>query len=251
MDPEPSQAAISAISALQKRVRELEEEKELLTNEINTLNIQVTSKNDTYLRREEELKSATARAQRMINNASNTMVLIQEERAKNNRIKENIAMLEEEINGHSENVKDVALIRKTRTCEMLSINQILQHYEIIFGEIYASMVETRQLTFIDKKALRQVNADPDLLPHPLRDIVKKLKQLPTQFVGQNMQTKRAIIQGLTCAQEHANDLIMELRQLEKKRSSSQTPRRISIEIRNLACQLLVLTQTMKRFKITP
>ena len=245
MAQDTSQAAVSAIAALQRRLRELEDEKSILTKEVEKLNAHVSTNDEDYTKREKEVSEITARANKMLEDSAATLVQIQEERRLNTQLKEDIFTIQQEL-GESEEIataKVQAKINKKK--QIANYDQILNEYESLLSIIFQPpQLVGRQHQINMKKS----DYDIDLLPLGQRRIAKQLQQLPDRYAKQPLNTKRAMIQGLLCTREEANKLAAKIYSLEKKRSISTTPRSITFEIDKYTKQFMILTHEMKRFK---
>ena len=240
MEPEASRAAISAIAALQKRIRELEEEKTTLETEVKSLHSQIEEKNGKFLVRERELQETTIRAKEIISSSSFSLTQIQKAREENEQLKIELQEAEDQY--------QKAISEKIRKPSSQQINILLRQisdYEIIFGDIVEQTQKTQMLP-CNSAILQQLSSDPDLLPQPLRDIVKQLRKLPSTFQNQSITTKRAMVQGICCAREQINRLSDSVRDLHSK-IRKQTPRKLRYEIQTLSAQADVLIQEVSRF----
>ena len=240
-----SEAAITAINALQRRVKELEHEQQELKEEVYTMDLQLQMKDDHFLQRQEELIKATRRARDMINNTTATMRQLKAERVRNEDLKTEIALTEAALNG-TQNVRSDSLI--VRVDELKRIQKNIDAYETLLVDIFAKPWQSIATNYLSTTETRSIKSDPDLLPQPVRDIVQRINKLPRKYKDQDIVTKRAIIQGLICCLEAAGELAAKIHDLEKQQKQTKTPTRVGIEIRNIAMQLYVLTQSINRFK---
>lgn len=241
MEPEASRAAISAIAALQKRIKELEEERITLETEVKSLHTQIDEKNSKFFQREKELQETTIRAKEIISSSSFSLTQIQKAREENEQLKNELEEAEDEY--------QKAISEKIKRPTSQQINVLLRQiseYEIIFQDI-VSQTQKSQMLPCNSTLFLQLVSDPDLLPQPLRDIVKQLRKLPVTFQNQAISTKRAMVQGICCAREHINRLTDEIRELQSQ-IRKQTPRKLRCEIQTLSAQANVLIQEVSRFR---
>lgn len=245
MEVMESEAAITAINALQRRVKELEQEQQELKEEVYTLNMQLQMKDDHFLQRQEELIKATRRARDMINNTTTTMQQLKSERMKNEDLKTQIALTEATLNGTQVAREDSLIVRVD---ELKRIQKNVDAYETLLVDIFANPWQSIAANYLSTSEMRSIKNDPDLLPQPVRDIVQRINKLPKKYKGQDLVTRRTIIQGLICCLEAAGELSAKIHDFEKRQKQTKTPMRVGIEIHNVAVQLYVLTQAINRFK---
>ena len=245
MSKDSSQAAVSAIAALQKRLRELEEEKALLTKEVEKLNNHVTTNDEDYTKREQEISEITARANKMLEDSSSTLVQIQEERRLNQKLKKDIFNAQHDLDESEDAVEEILKERAAKKKQVASLDQVLSEYESLFSVVFQPpQLVGRQHQIRMKKS----DYDVDLLPVGLRRIARQLQQLPERYSKQPITTKRAMIQGLICTREEVNKLAEKIYALERRRCTSTTPRSLSFEIDKYTKQFMILTNEMRRFK---
>lgn len=243
MEVPQSEAAITAIKALQKRVRELEQEKQALNDEIYSLDIQVKLRDEQFANRQHDLVDATEMAKQMVSNAASTMVEIKAERAENERLKQRLALLEEKLGASNPACR-------TQAVQMENLRRVeknITDFESLLAHIFSNQWQSIAASYLKPSELKNSDIDPDLLPRPVRDIVKRMLELPTKYRAQDIIGKRAIIQGLICSLETASDLAVKIHDLEKEQKVSRTPLRFGIEIHGLAIQLYALTRCINRF----
>ena len=245
MDQNSSQAAVSAIAALQKRLRDLENEKATLTKEVEKLNNHVSTNDEDYTKREQEISEITARANKMLEDSAATLVQIQEERRLNTKLRKDIFDAQQQLDESEEAVELILQERAIQKKQVASLDQVLAEYESLFSIVFKPpQLVGRQHQFRMKKT----DYDVDLLPVGLRRIARQLQTLPERYQKQPITTKRAMIQGLICTREEVNKLAEKIYSLEKRRCTSTTPRSLSFEIEKYTKQFMILTNEMKRFK---
>ena len=241
MEVPESEAAITAIKALQKRVKELEQERQSLNDEIYSLNLQVKFRDEEFANRRHDLTDATAMARQMVSNAASTMTEIKSEREANIRLKDKLARIEEALacdrTDHSQQVQVENLRR---------IERSISEFEALLVNIFATPWQSIAAAYLTPAELKS-ETDPDLLPRPVRDIVQRMRELPRNYKAQGVVKKRAIVQGLVCSLETASELAAKIHELEKEQKRSRTPLRVGIEIHGVAVQLHALTRCINRF----
>lgn len=244
MSLEPSQAAISAITVLQERIKELEADKITLLKGIESLQIQIKNTNCEVSDNESNLISATERARKMIDSASIMICQIQNARNENIELKHKISQAEQYLRSFE---TDILAARQQELAHKKFIRKNLEEYQKILREIYSNIQQDYFGVYLSPTDVSKINYDPDLLPQPIRDVVQKMKKLPTTYSNQPIKTKRAIIQGLIRSIELANEIVSKIRALQKSLELSKTPRRIGFDIKTHAVNLYVLTKEIRRF----
>ena len=244
MSLETSQAAISAIVVLQTRIKELEAEKIALQKNIESLRIQIESKNNEITENETNLMNATSKARQMIDNASIVIGQIRNARNENQALKENIAQCEL----HLYNMKESPQVsREQEIYKRNLIRRNLEQYQKLLNEIFATIQENHFGRYLSAADIRKINLDPDLLPQPIRDVVHRLRKLPIRYGNEPVATKRAIVQGLIRSIELGNEIVAKIKVLQRSLAITKTPRRIQFEIKTHAVHLYVLTHEIRRF----
>jgi DNA repair exonuclease SbcCD ATPase subunit len=244
MDEPSSDAAVAAIRALQDRIKELEQDRETLQCEVDSLKIQAENHARDYRAREQELIDATNRAQDMIDQATPTMREISQARAEHQAILDEMAAIENRLHSTDDGDSD-SVVERLKAVNSSKSN--VADYQLLLRDIFTSTSFPVASRILSSPEIQKIPLDPDLLPHPLRDVVERLAALPTEFRRQPVPTKRAIFQGLICSIEMSFDLANKIRAFERQKFKSTTPRRIGIDIHNLAVQLYVLEYYVKRF----
>ena len=250
MEPEASRAAIAAIAALQKRVKELEDENILLEQEHESLQKALNTRDTAYTIRENALNEATAKAKLMLSGATAALIQIREARTENRRLKMQIDETEELIGKQKQ--KCTTLTKSSRKISM-SLSQLLEklaEYESLLSDLLTPPPQSSPLTAEEVVLLSSTQNDPDLLPPPLSDILRRLQNLPKDFCRQTIQTKRLIIQALCDAKAATTEIKAKITHLEKQKFSSSTPMKFEAAIHKLATHLLIISNEMKRFRFT-
>ncbi|EAY11605.1 hypothetical protein TVAG_081770 [Trichomonas vaginalis G3] len=245
MAAETSQAAVSAIAALQKRLRELEDEQKNLQSQIEQYNKHWSFNNEEFERREKSVAEITAKAYKMTQENAHVLVQIQEERKRKLELKNQILDLQDEIDECGDLEQSTRVKKGSVKQVSINYNKILDDYETLLALLF----EPPQL--VGRKhdfKMCKSDYDIDLLPTTMRRIAQQLEALPDNYKSQNLPTKRAIIQGLVYSREETRKLKEKIYALEKKRNTSTTPRSLTFEINKYIQQFNILSGEMKRFK---
>ncbi|OHT00975.1 hypothetical protein TRFO_32137 [Tritrichomonas foetus] len=248
MEPEASRAAIAAIAALQKRVKELEDENTLLEQEHESLMNTLNSRDTAYTIRENALNEATAKAKLMLSGASAALIQIREARTENRRLKQQIDETEQLIDKQKTKCRTYTRSSKKISLSLSQLLEKLAEYESLLSDLLTPPPQTTTLTPEEIILISSSENDPDLLPPPLSDILRTMQNLPKDFCRQNIETKRSIVQALIAAKAATSDIKAKISHLEKQKFSSSTPVKFESSIHKLATHLLILSNEMKRFR---
>ena len=239
-----SNAAISALAALQNRLKELEFEKNNLENEVEHLKMRMDKKESSILLREQEIIKITTRAENMVLNSSKILSEINDLREENCTLNSQIRNLEELLNDSKSKLFLKNTKRQNDKIEIEMLNNKILEYEFLLSILF-------QPPHLLKNFKSKSSCDIDLLPMNLRRIAKRLLSLPTEYYSQPIEIKREIIQGLLCTREITSKLSYDIHKLEKQASSNSTPRYTTIEMNTLINQFKTLSRIMKRFVFSP
>jgi hypothetical protein len=232
-----SEAAVTAIEALQKRIRDLEFDQQNIKDSIYSLHLQIDACDQRDDLSQLRLFKSTSRARQMIDNAAVTMARITAERELNAHLKCEIATCENILGEESE----VGNTFKNR-----QIGNSVNDLEILIRDLFSLGWRSIATFYVSPANRRYLTRDSDLLPHPVRDVVERMRRLPGGYMGQPLPVKRAIIQGLICSVELHQKLSEQIHELQRRKSISQTPIRISFEIHSLVAQLFALEREINR-----
>ncbi|KAK8866644.1 hypothetical protein M9Y10_009610 [Tritrichomonas musculus] len=248
MEPEASRAAIAAIAALQKRVKELEDENALLQQEHDSLTKTINSRDTAYTIRENALNEATAKAKQMLSGASAALIQIREARSENRRLKSQIEQTEQLIEKQKQKSRTYNLSTKKISISLSQLLEKLSEYESLLSELLTPPPQTTTLSPEEIVLITSSQNDPDLLPEPYANILRTMQSLPKDFCKQNIVTKRRIVQVLCQAKSATTSIKAKISHLEKQKFSSSVPVKYDSSIHKLSTHLLILSNEMKRFK---
>ena len=242
---ETSLAAVSAIAALQKRIRILENEKIQIQSQIEELQQKFQTQDNDYSIREKELQSVTERANRIIEESKCSLSQIKEDRALNISLKQQISQYNELIEQkNSESQQNhfnknhwLQIQKKTR--------QIINDYDILLQMFYSP---TRLIGKRKNLLKSKLSSDINVLPLNSRRIVQLLQQLPSTYNKQTNKIKRSILQGIRCSLHITNDLTDQIFNMEKQLTTSKTPRSLTYEINKLVTEFEIISKEINRFK---
>lgn len=244
MEPEPSQAAIAAIAALQDRIKILEDEHSVLTQEYEVLARKKNLFDQKFQARVQAIQDATEKAQTILTTTHKTLTQLQEARNENKRLNHQIEEIEKVLALQIKKNKKLSSQNKMDSATYQMIKQRLEEYEILIGEILAPPPQSNAI-FTDNTLAG--DADSALLPEPLNELLKTLQMLPKNFRRQNIETKRAIILSLSAAKSTTSDLNAKIKVLEKEKFLSSTPNRYNNEIKKQNARIIILSNEMNKF----
>lgn len=237
-------AAISAIDALQKKLKDLQLERGQLELEYNGLLSHTRKTSDQFTKREQELNRAAQRAQAALNDSAEMLVQIQGARRDNAFLRKEIAKYKEMINEKVEIYNQQKGNYDEEIATTTKLDRLVKQYESLLPMIFMPPALIGNKTHKEPKP---ESLDLDLLPSQLRRIAIGLHKLPSHYQKQDIETKRAIIQGLIFAREECLKLSLQIYELEKAKTRSAAPRSVSLEINSLRSQFATLSNAMQRF----
>lgn len=250
MEPEASRAAIGAIAALQKRVRDLEDEAALLEDDHSSLLARMNERNDIYTIRENALNEATEKAKQILSTASTALIEIRQARAERERLKQQIEETERLIENQDAKIKFKRSNCKSIKASTALLMQWLAEYELLLGDIFTPPPQNANLSPEEIALVSSGEYDPAILPEPLSDILRNLQRLPKRFSKQKIETKRKIVRALCDAEAVLTDLRTKVKGLEKQKFMSSTPKKYEVELKRLAIHTRILSDELRRFDFT-
>jgi chromosome segregation ATPase len=248
MEPEPSHAAISAIAALQKRVRDLEDQALILESERESLRLRLNERDAQFDRRKAALNDAAAKAKEILNNTSTAMSQLREARAERQALKgevENFEKALKEIQGKVRTSKLKSRRFKSGLAELL---KKLAEYESLIGDVVGQLPCRPCLTQEEQALLASREVDATIMPPQLEPILANLQSLPKQFAALSLATKRKAVQALSEASAAVTELNAKIRTLEREKFASSTPRKFDSEIRRVSTHMFLLSNEIRKFE---
>ena len=250
MEPEASRAAIGAIAALQKRVRDLEDEAAVLADEHASLLAKANERDEVYTIREHALNEATEKAKQILSTASTALIEIRQARAERDRLKQQIEQTERLIENQDAKVKEKRAGCKKVKCDAALLMQRLAEYELLLGDVLVQPPQNANLSPDEIAMISAIEADVSILPTPLCDILRALQGLPKKFTRQKIETKRKIIRALCDAEAVLTDLRTKIKGLEKQKFMSSTPKKFEAEIKRIAIHMRIISNELFKFDFT-
>ncbi|KAH0787563.1 hypothetical protein GPJ56_008557 [Histomonas meleagridis] len=235
-------STICSIAALKQRIEELESEKLELDNELTEYQSQILELKKDVLN-QEILSKATKNALNMIKESKAIRSQIEAERELNAQLKNELKTAEETLYKLKNNPVTVEKDDK----DALRVIQNINEYQKLTAQILKDYFPS---TFFKSTLTPNENTsryDIDLLPTDQRKIVKRLRELPSNYPQQSNQVKHAILQGMVFTLQIADDLIQSICSLKSQQSYSMTPASIETQIIPLTYQLKVIFNELKRF----
>jgi hypothetical protein len=248
MEPEASRAGIAAIAALQKRVRELEDEGIRLVKEHSVMKRRIRSRFKANADRETALAKIGSKTEEMLNGASSVMNDLREAQNETDWLESRLAETRQLLRSGAKKGHTCYRCSKRDKSALLNLFQKLREYEILLGDILRGPAWSLPLSHEDISILSHYGNDSDVLPPPLCDIHSELKGLPKDFKRQGLGKKRRIVRALRLARGAATEIHGRIKELEKKKYCSSTPRRYESAMKVLSIQLLLISNEMKLFR---
>lgn len=246
MEPEASKAAISAIAALQERVRSLEKEQRNIFAEMDSYKHKINSRDERVQQRTKMLEEASNKAKEMLNYVSECNHDLIVARDLNKKLKTSIKKVKESLNEGDEEEEEMKRekIRSLRT-ELTNANQKVSDYEIILSEFLKPVPSSCSPD--GALMLAVSDGDANLLPQPIRTVIENLQRLPKDFKSQTIEEKRDTVQLLTIARNQTRILSKQIKDLEVSRMKTKEKDRFDSDIKKLAAQHLLISTEMNKF----
>lgn len=243
-------SAIASITALQNRIKALENENFVLKEEYESLAKQMQDQTSSFQTREFTLSEATEKARSMLQSTSELISQMLKEREKNIFLKQQIA--ESEILLTKQ--KQKSELNKQAYDEMLNeLNVISQKNldsEELFGQILSAPPISTYLSPDEGLVVISKEVNQEIMPSNLYELYQSLIQLPKSFHFQSMTKKKEIVKVLSEAKFEAIRILSQIKQFEKKKFASSTPKKIELDLKRLASQECILVNQIKQFKFT-
>ncbi|KAH0789005.1 hypothetical protein GPJ56_007081 [Histomonas meleagridis] len=241
MEVEASHAAVSAIAALQERIRELElEQEELKEERAKLLNI-LDERDNMHSMREEALNKATEKANQMIANITETMDKVQYFREENKNLRKQIAQSKEALTKSSPKQTSPRCSNTKLKADLKQIKQRLSDYECILGEILTTHPNMATLSHEDLVVISRETNQKNL-SSKINKIYQSLNQLPKSFSRQKNETKRLTLRTLRKAMYAISEMSLKIEELEKQINREA-------EIQKLNIQIKILSNEITKFRI--
>lgn len=246
MEPEASRAAISAIAALQNRIKQLEYEHDSLILKKEDYQKKILDKDKAIEKRLELANIASEKAKSMMICMGKAMNDLSKARIENKKLREQIKSTESLIpsvgSGDAYNRKAKRKIKKEYDVLMSKVND----YELLLSEYLKPKLINP--TPDGALALAVADNDPSLLPEPYASTLAELIALPKKFRPQEMDVKRKIIRALCKAKLDTAKLSVQLRNLQRKPFSKKSkPERFDSKYNRVAAQHYMIAKEMSLF----
>jgi hypothetical protein len=238
-----SEAALASIAALQRRIRVLEYVYENLKQQ--SLRLQLVEQQQFFAHRHSALTSASDRSKEFLANLRETLCQISSVRGENVSLKDQVEQSEIIFRGQKQ--KNVALEQRLKeaNADLNDHLSALSDNEALFGQILAPPRQSTVLSGNESLIIAATGLPEESISHEVLRVHKNLRSLPRSFRKQDLATKNAIVQALTQAKDMCEDLLHQIRILEKgKRDRGQ----INGEIKHLAKQQCLLSHDIMSFK---
>jgi DNA repair exonuclease SbcCD ATPase subunit len=189
MEPEASKAAIAAIAALQKRVRELEDELKSLEAEKKAINARISARDQSYSIREKAFNQATAKAQEMLNSAAEAMDQVREAREESKRLKDQISITRTLLQTQDAKHNNFRNSERKWRASLARSNKLVNEYEALLPDI---MNEPRYSVSLSPEEVVLLCSGADgsaTLPDELDKILQELRNVPKKFFSGSVEAK--------------------------------------------------------------
>lgn len=243
-------AALSSITALQNRIKALENENCVLKEEYEFLAKQLQDQSSSFNTREFTLTEATEKARSMLKSTTDLTSQMFKERSRNRFLKNQIA--ESEILLTKQ--KQKAELNKQAYEEMQNeLNVLIQKNadsEALFGQILSPPPLSTYLSQDEALVVISKDVTQETLTPQLFELYQSMVNLPKSFHFQTIDKKREMIKIISDAKYEAVRLLAQIRQFEKKKFASSTPKKVEMDLKKLASQECVIANQIQQFKFT-
>jgi chromosome segregation ATPase len=248
MEPEASRAAISAIAALQQRVRDLEDQRAILEEEQESLRQRLAARDSAFRLRESSLNEATSKAQQILDTTTTAMTQLHEERARRQQLRAQIQEQQLLLDATVLKRRAHKAAHQKSKADLSVLLRMLHEYEILLGDLIMPGLQRAALTQDEATLVLASENDASTLPPNVAAIVRKLQQAPKRFARQSIEKKRVIVQALAEGNAAVTELNSRIKQLETQKFSSSTPKKFEAEVKRISAQLLILSNEMSKFE---
>jgi hypothetical protein len=194
--------------------------------------------------------AAASKAREVLSSASSTQAELREAQEEIGRVKDEIAEREYLLDSDGKKPLRHRKGHKKGRGKLSALMLKLREYEILLGDIlrgpvWALPLSAEEISFVSSTSC---HGDSTILPSPLLEVHEELRRLPKDFVRQSIAKKRRIIHALCAARSLAADMDGQIKQLEKKKYNSCTPKQYESEMKSLSVRLLLISSEMKKFQ---
>lgn len=244
-----SQAAVAAIQAMQKQVRQLEAENFELKREKRRL-IKLSQERDS------KRKERNQKLMEYTENASNMILSVSDALSQLSDIRNEIIRLE------TDNNQMEAILKKEKgkqdsldeeyNClksDFNANNQRLNEYQTFLGEFLKPPIAPTPMDLNGLLILNASEANSDALDVEYLDIFEQLQDLPKKFKAQNLDMKKKILKTYCDSHGAATKLVNQITINEQQRFSS-IPHEMSRETYQMYQEYYAFVNEMKKFEFS-
>jgi chromosome segregation ATPase len=248
MEPEASRAAISAIAALQQRVRDLEDQGALLEEERDSLHRRLEVRDSAFRVRESSLNEATSKARQILDTTSAAMTHLHEERTRRQRLRSQLQEQQHLLDATVSKQRSHRAAHRKSKGEVSALLRILREYEMLLGDLISPGLQRGALTQDEAILILAGNYEANSLPPNLARILRQLQEAPKRFARQSIENKRVVVKALSEGSAAITELNTRIKQLETQKFSSSTPKKFQADVKRISAQLLILSNEMSKFE---
>jgi chromosome segregation ATPase len=249
MEFDPFQGTIAAIAELQKRIKVLEEDGSILSDEYKSLCQRIESRQIAYGSRKASVKELRATAGQVMDATAIAEVDLQESRKQRESLRSKVADLQRQLNEARLAEKSVKTQRRRFKSGLPALLDTVSHCELLLGSVFAQPPHHPRLTPAEVALIGERGVDLNALPLPLERIVRSLQDLPLEFAKIGLVQKRKAALALLNAWAAVTELNAKVKHLELElKKMSVTPQRFETESTRLSVFMLILAMEIKRFQ---
>jgi chromosome segregation ATPase len=243
-----SGAAITAIHALQLRVRELEARAVLLEDERESLRLRIDGRDFALSRKDAALSKATAKSKTLQNEAFTAAVQLRDARSIQATLQSQTADLNRQFGNVLSTIETTKSDHKAAQAELLDLKRKIADYEVLLGEVISRTSHRPPLTRDEKLLMSSGETGPETFPPSLAAIHRRLQHLPKKVSTMKLKSKLKVARALSAASAAVTDLNNTIKAVECEKCTSSAPQKYEKEITRLGVRLFALSREIKMFE---
>ena len=237
-------AAILAISALQSKIKVLENENLQLQTEYEKIKSIYEEQSLLLKEKKENAIQTTEFSRDLIEKTTTSYAQIQEERELNQELKQQLADIENVIEKQKQKQSKLKIQLSQNISSQSYINNIKQQTEQIIGNLlspptFSTSLRPDEIVVIQKKSLQDLSQ----YSTEFVEIIQQLRSLPKVFFVQKLDVQQDIIETMIKALDLAFFINLEIKNNDKLKTYSERKN----NLRLLTEELIILSDIMKQF----
>ena len=244
MEPEPSQAAISAIEALQIRIRELEKEEKDLTDEITRYKHLVDENDEVRQFREQKYQEMVEKGQAMMEYSQEILNDKDKAREENIRLRYELFNIETTFPFLADFEPGQRIKLNKKQIRYLEDDPLMD-YRILLHETAAPRCLNISKDVLNY-TIASMRTSPSL-PKPISSLVDKLMRAPKNVKSMPLKKKIQTMDLILHARDKATQISYKISRLYQKSVIKGTPHMHDTDISTLYKSYVLITQELEKF----